>query len=132
MPRLAKGGKWIFGWVIVSSRGEIRIPPEACAEYGFRTGEEVVLLPGSRTSRGFGIGRKARVAGSKAPLERKTIGRAAVGEGGRVVLPPGSGARPGERLLVGRGSGVALGFIRQGSIVAAALKHPELPVFTAD
>lgn len=131
MPRLAKGGKWVFGWVVVSPQGAIRVPPEAYAEYGFRTGEELVFLSGSRTSRGFSIGRKARIRGSEVPLERRAIGRATMGEEGRIVLPPGTGALSGDRLLVGRGSGVALGFIQQGSVVMAALEHPELPVFTA-
>lgn len=55
MPRLVKGGKWVYGWVIVGPQGELRIPPEAGDEYGFQSGEEVVFLPGSRSSGGFGL-----------------------------------------------------------------------------
>jgi hypothetical protein len=58
MPQLVKGGKWVFGWVIVGSGGEITIPPEAYREYGFRAGDEVVFLQGSRRSGGFGVGRE--------------------------------------------------------------------------
>jgi len=29
MPQLVKGGKWVFGWVIVGFQGELTIPPEA-------------------------------------------------------------------------------------------------------
>jgi hypothetical protein len=50
MPQLVKGGKWVFGWVIVGRQREMQIPPEANAEYGFQTGDQVFLLPGSRRS----------------------------------------------------------------------------------
>jgi len=132
MPQLAKGGKWVFGWVVVGPRREIRIPPDAFAEYGFQAGEPVIFLSGSRTSRGFSIGRKARVSEAKIPLERKAIDRGTVGEGGRITLPPGTGVLPGERLLAARGSGLALGFIRQGPIFEEALKHSEIEIFSAD
>ena len=55
MPQLVKGGKWVYGWVIVGLQGELTIPPEAWHEYGFRTGDEVTFLPGSRRSGGFGL-----------------------------------------------------------------------------
>jgi hypothetical protein len=50
MPQLVKGGKWVFGWVAVGLKGELMIPPEAWREYGFRIGDEVTFLPGSRSS----------------------------------------------------------------------------------
>ena len=37
MPQLAKGGKWVFGWVLVGPHGEVTIPPEAWDEYGLQT-----------------------------------------------------------------------------------------------
>ena len=43
MPQLSKGGKWIFGWVVVDDTRKIRIPPEAFGEYGFRMGEGVLF-----------------------------------------------------------------------------------------
>jgi hypothetical protein len=129
MPQLAKGGKWVFGWVLVGPDRDIRIPPEAYAEYGFQAGEEVVFLAGSRASGGFGIGRPEKLKQSAIPLARRAIARGRIGEGGRVALPPETGAEPGQRLLAGRGSGLALGFLRQGRIVAEALRHPELEVF---
>jgi hypothetical protein len=132
MPQLAKGGKWVFGWVAVGPDRAIRIPPEAFVEYGFRSGEEVVFLAGSRTSRGFGIGRPERLSHAKIPLLKRAIGRGRIGEAGRIVLPPEIGVSPGQRLLVGRGSGLALGFFQQGSIVDEALRHEELQVFAAD
>jgi len=70
MPQLVKGGKWVFGWTVVSSAGEVRIPPEAYAEYGF---------------------------------------------------PSATGFQNGERLLVVRGSGLALGSC---NAVRSTRKHP--------
>lgn len=130
MPQLVKGGKWIFGWAVVGTDRKIRIPPEAFVEYGFQTGEEVLFLPGSRRSGGFSIGRPESLAQSKIPLEKRSIGRGRIEEGGQVVLPSETGAVPGRRLLVGRGSGVALGFIQQGPIFEEALRHGEVLTFT--
>ena len=58
MPQMNKGGKWVFGWCEVGSSGEIQIPPEAFAEYGFRAGEPILYLRGSRRSGGFSVGRQ--------------------------------------------------------------------------
>jgi hypothetical protein len=131
MPQLAKGGKWVFGWVEVSPRREIRIPPDAYAEYGYRAGEEVVFLAGSRRSGGFSIGRPEVLAQSQIPLEKRVIARGRIGADGRVALPPETCAEPGERFLVGRGSGLALGFLRRGPIIEEARRHSELELFPA-
>jgi hypothetical protein len=132
MPQLARGGKWIFGWVEVNPRREIRIPPEAYAEYGYRAGEEVIFLAGSRRSGGFSIGRPQTLAQAKIPLERRGLCRGRIGAAGRIVLPPETGVEPGDRLLVGRGSGLALGFLRRGPIFEEALLHPEVELFPAE
>jgi hypothetical protein len=129
MPQLAKGGKWVFGWVVVGPRREIRIPPEAYAEYGFQAGEEVVFLAGSHTSRGFSIGRPERLQRLEIPLIQRATGRGRINEGGKILLPPGIDIPPGERLLAGRGSGLALAFIQQGRIFEEALQHAELKIF---
>jgi len=52
-----------------------------------------------------------------------------MGQRGWVVLPPEVGVQVGDRLLAVRGSGLALGFLAQGPIYAAALQHSELVVF---
>lgn len=93
MPQLAKGGKWVFGWSVVSARREIRIPPEAYAEYGYRDGEEIVFLAGSRTSGGFRIGRPEKLATAKIPLEARAVCRGSIGPQGRIELPPKVGAQ---------------------------------------
>jgi hypothetical protein len=130
MPQLAKGGKWVFGWVIVGLRQEIRIPPEAYIEYGFQPGDPVLLLRGSKTSGGFGIGRRERLAQAKTNLSQRAFCQGVVGEAGCIALPPEVEVKPGDRLLVVRGSGMALGFLQRGRIYEEALKHPEIEVFS--
>lgn len=126
MPQLVKGGKWIFGWVVVGPRREIPIPPEAYHEYGFQAGESVLFLRGSRRSGGLAVGRLERVPQI---LRGRVLGHGQMGENGQVVAPPETDVRPGSRLLAVRGSGVAVSFLTQGPIYAEALKHPELETF---
>lgn len=126
MPQLVKGGKWVFGWVMVGSRMEVQIPPDAFEEYGFKTGDKVFLLRGSRSSGGFGIGRAEKLSKARVPLQRSSFASVTVGKGGEVVLPVQAGVRPGDRLLSVRGSGMALGFIQYGPIYEEALIHPEI------
>jgi hypothetical protein len=129
MPQLVKGGKWVFGWVIVGQQREIRVPPEAYAEYGFQTGEQVLLLPGSRSSGGFGIGRHETLAQATISFEQRAFGQGMIGEEGRIKLPSEANVKPGDRLLAVRGSGLALGFLQHGPIYEEALRHPEIETF---
>jgi hypothetical protein len=126
MPQLAKGGKWVFGWVIVGPQQEITIPSEAYREYGFQAGDRVIFLRGSRRSGGFGLGRLERVP---ARLRARVLGHNLMGDKGQVVAPPEVEVQSGQRLLAARGSGLALGFLTRGPIYEEALKHPELEVF---
>jgi hypothetical protein len=126
MPQLAKGGKWVFGWVVVGKRRTIALPPQVYREYGFQEGDEVIFLRGSKRSGGFSVGHVEKIP----PLfEKRILARGHVGRQGRVTLPPETGVRPGDRLLAVRGSGLALGLSAQGPIYELALKHPELEVF---
>ncbi len=126
MPQLAKGGKWVFGWVVVGKQRNITIPPDAYREYGFQAGDEVVFLRGSKRSGGFSVGRVEKIP----PLfEKRILARGRVSKQGRVNLPPETGVQSGDRLLAGRGSGLALSLSAQGPIYEEALKHPELEVF---
>ncbi|MBU2610285.1 MAG: hypothetical protein KJ606_04990 [Chloroflexi bacterium] len=131
MPQLTKGGKWVFGWAIVGPGGGIRIPPQAYAEYGFQPGEPVFFLRGSRRSGGFGIGRRERLAQAQIPLPRRAFGQGTLDETGQVALPPEAGVKSGDRLLVVRGSGLALGFLQRGPIFEEAHKYPEVEIFNA-
>ena len=126
MPQLAKGGKWVFGWVIVGSGGEISVPPEAYREYGFQAGDEVVFLKGSQRSGGFGVGRVDHVS---ALLSKRALGRGRMDERGQVIVPPNVGTPPGDRLLAVRGSGHALGLVARGPIYEEAMQHPGLEIF---
>ena len=126
MPRLIKGGKWIYGWVVIGPEGEVTIPPEARREYGFRAEDEVLFLRGSQRSGGFSVSRPGQMT---IPLGEHLLGRDRIGEGGQVVVPPEVGVKPGDRLLTVRGSRYELGFVARGPIYEEALKHPELEVF---
>jgi hypothetical protein len=129
MPQRVKGGKWVFGWVIVGPRREMRIPPAAWDEYGFQSGDEVMFIAGSRRSGGFGLSHARLLAEVAAPLQVRALARGCVDESGRVVVPSTMGVQPGDRLLAVRGSGRALGFVAQGPIYEEALTHPELACF---
>jgi hypothetical protein len=129
MPQLVKGGKWVFGWVTVGLQGELMIPPEAWREYGFRTGDEVAFLPGSRSSGGFGLSTPRLLAQMAGPLHTCILARGRIGEDGQLVVPEAVGMRSGDRLLAVRGIGRSLGFVAQDPIYDEALKHPELESF---
>lgn len=153
MPQLVKGGKHAFGWSHTGESGRIIIPPEALTEYHFQKSGKLILLPGSRTSGGFGLG--SRVCLEKSSLGtvikvHPELGEFRIPEGkiifykgrpycwvelrsGGITVPPATlekyGIRIGDRLLVIRGSGLALGFAVRGPIVEEANKHPGLKVF---
>jgi hypothetical protein len=128
MPRLARGGKWVYGWVVIGAERRMPIPPEAWQEYGFRAGNQVLFLRGSRRSGGFGVGMPEQIAAAFGQLDTGTrvLGSARLDRDGSVTLPLMIEAEPGDRLLVVRGSRLALGFIARGPIYEQAAKHPEL------
>jgi hypothetical protein len=131
MPQLVKGGKWVYGWTIVNSTVQVRIPPKAYTEYGFQPGERVIFLAGSRRSGGCSVARKEKLAGSQISLAQRILGEGVVDKGEQVALPSRTGIQPGERLLVVRGSGLALGFLQRGPIHEEASRHPEIEAFSA-
>jgi len=127
MPQLVKGGKWVYGWVVVDEGREIAIPPEARHEYGFEPGGEVVFTRGSSRSGGFGLSTPGLMAAFPGQLgaEGYVLGQGRIGEGGQLAVSPGVRVMPGDRLLAVRGSRFALGFVAQGPIYEEALKHPD-------
>jgi hypothetical protein len=129
MPQLVKGGKWVFGWVIVGPSGTLTIPPEARDEYGFRVGDEVIFFPGSRSSGGFAVAHARLLATMSAPLQAGSLGRGFVDERGRVKVSVEVEVKPSDRLLAVRGSGRALGFVARGPIYDEALRHDKLRYF---
>jgi hypothetical protein len=130
---LVKGGKWIYGWVVVSPEREVVIPPDAWREFGFQGGGEAVFAPGSRRSSGFAVSTPGLMAKVSERLEGATLrvlGQGCFSEDGKVLLPPEVDVQPGDRLLAVRDSRYGLGFAVQGPIYEEALKHPDkLQVF---
>ena len=154
MPQLIKGGKYIFGWSIVNKDGRISIPDEAKEEYSFKPYDKVYILQGSRTSKGFAITNKRIIKNSiliniikdmpdlfnfskldNGYIEKnnKIYAWSEVDNDGyfRIDLKVLNkySIRVGDKLLVGRGSGFALAFIKEGMIVKEALQHSELELF---
>lgn len=126
MPRLVKGGKWVYGWVVVGPGLTLPIPPAAWRKYGFQAGGEILLLRGSRTSGGFGL---ANAATCPALLATRVLGRGRFDKDGRAALPASVPVQPGDRLLAVLGSGHALSFLAQGPICQAAAEHTDIEVF---
>jgi hypothetical protein len=131
MPRLVKGAKWIYGWVVVGPEREITIPPGAWREFGFQAGDEAIFTPGSRTSGGFAVSTPTLIAEASEKMGGVGFGELARGrfEEGKVTVPSEMGVEPGNRLLTVRGSRYGLGFVAHGPIYEEAVKHPELEVF---
>lgn len=121
MPQLAKGGKWVFGWVTVGADRRIRIPPDAWNEYGFREGADALLLRGSVASGGVAVGLSDRVP---AILHTRVIAGTSCEPDRFVRLPEMPGVDPGQRLLAVRGSGLALSLLAKGRIYEMARTHP--------
>jgi len=154
MPQLARGGKYVYGWSMVSDKGKIPLPPEAMGEYGLKKHDKVILMSGSRRSGGFAVTTPGHLAGSplSGVLQRFPRLRTFQMPPGRVVRLEGrpfcwtsieeDGSinlsdevlreyeiLPGDRLLTVRGSGLALGFALRGPLVDEALTHTEIEVF---
>jgi len=131
MPRLVKGGKWTYGWVVVGAERKIVIPPPAWRKYGFQAGETAIFVAGSRTSGGFAISTLHLTAESDA--KRGGVGLHELGRGlfgnESVVIPPEIPVVPGTRLLTVLGSCYGLSFVARGPIYEEAMRHPELEVF---
>lgn len=106
MPQLVKGGKWVFGWVVVGNQQQITIPPDAFAEYGFQPGETVLFLHGSLRSGGFSVGKLEKLKKSKVPIQQHAFAQGKIKPDGQVELPTEAGTQPGDRLLVVRGSAI--------------------------
>jgi hypothetical protein len=129
------------------------VPPQALEEYQLKEFERFLLIPGSRTSGGFGLG--SQKSSRRSPLAVVTDVHPELGEyrvprgeiiehegkpfcwvelcNGSIEVPPSTleryGIRIGDKLLVIRGSGLAIGFAVRGPIMVEAKKHCNLTVF---
>jgi hypothetical protein len=154
LPRLVKGGKYVYGWSQVGYDGKIVIPDEALTEYSLKSPTNVMVLSGSKRSGGFALttipllqnsalsrildenpelasfqlpeGETIKVNGK--PLCWTTLNE------GCIVLPSKTlqeyGINHGDRLLSVRGSSLALAFCVKGPLIDEAKKHPNLAVLT--
>jgi len=154
MPQLVKGGKYVFGWSKVNNNGNIVIPPEAIEEYKFSPETAVIMVSGSKTSGGFVIIEKTvleKSALGNVLKEKPELGSLQMPEGKIIVfknkrygwtkIQPGNtlklksetlGAydvKPGDDLMVIRGSGLGISMIVKGPIIEYARTHPEIEKF---
>lgn len=154
MPRLVKGGKYVYGMSRISPRGSIVIPPEAMNEYGFSAGDKVIIMNGSRRSGGFGLTQKRILEKSELNVlveqlpglvdykvpEAETIEHRSrrfcwttIKSGGHIDVPLKTlsdyDLEPGDILAAGKGSYLSIAFIARGPIHDEAMNHPELEIF---
>jgi bifunctional DNA-binding transcriptional regulator/antitoxin component of YhaV-PrlF toxin-antitoxin module len=154
MPQLVRGGKYVFGWSVISEDGGILIPEEARQEYQFKSGERVILIPGSNTSGGFSIVGKSLLEQSRLSdilTQNPDLAEFRIQEGntieingrklcwvtihgnGFLQLTPhvleAYGVKPGDYLLAVRGSYLGLGMAVKGPLVEEARKHSGIAVF---
>lgn len=156
MPQLVKGGKFVFGWTLVRENGRILLPPMAVKEYGFENLDRLIMLPGSKTSGGFGLYSPGKIFQSRVGslfqtqpefMKFNTAPGEIIDFSGTpvcwiklshciVTIPVEIlnrfGIRAGLKLLAARGSELGLALIVKGPIVNEARKHPELHLFDPD
>jgi hypothetical protein len=116
--------------VQIKEDGMLRLPEAALQDYGFRVGDRLFAIKGSRTSGGFGLTKPALLSRALPlqPLAEFIIDRNRCIQLQAENLPR-LGINLPVQLLAVRGSGVALGFVAKGPIYEEAQKHPELEVF---
>ena len=154
MPQLVKGGKYIFGWSKIRPNGKIKIPEEASIEYKIAINENLILFNGSKKSGGFGVSKPETLKSSPIGLLLKDLPELVkfeiqegqiikhrnrkfcwtkVNEQGYFILSSEAlkayDLKIGNKLIVGRGSYLAIAFIAKGPIFEEAEKHSELILF---
>ena len=154
MPRLVKGGKYVYGWSEVGTTGKIEVPSEALADYNLMSPCKVILLSGSVRSGGFALitvsllkdsvlsrllDENLKLASFQLP-EGETIMVAGkpccwvtLNTDGCIPVPLKAlkryGINAGDRLLSVRGSRFAVAFCIKGPLIDEAKKHPSLTLF---
>lgn len=154
MPQLVKGGKYVFGWSEIRERGKITIPEEAYFEYKFNKDKKGILMSGSKTSGGFGLSSYRLIKNSsigkildKFPelinysleegeiikIQEKIYCWTIISKDKSFLISESTlksfKIEVNRKLLVGRGSGLALSFIAKGTIYEEAEKHDQLPIY---
>ncbi|MFA5728058.1 MAG: hypothetical protein WC957_01395 [Candidatus Neomarinimicrobiota bacterium] len=155
MPQLVKGGKYVFGWTLVNNGLKVRIPDETFEEYKLIETDKLIILSGSKSSGGFSIiapnsiinsklsNNIIRLVGYKKETNSFTIDKLEIiKQGDRMIswtsldkeryfrlsikLISILNIKIGDKLLVGRGSGLGPAYIAKGTIFQEALKHKDL------
>lgn len=155
MPQLVKGGKYVFGWTLVNNGLKVRIPDETFEEYKLIETDKLIILSGSKSSGGFSIiapnsiinsklsNNIIRLVGYKKETNSFTINKLEIiKQGDRMIswtsldkeryfrlsikLISILNIKIGDKLLVGRGSGLGPAYIAKGTIFQEALKHKDL------
>ena len=153
MPRLVKGGKYVYAWTRIGSSGRIIIAPEALEDDELNDMDNLILLPGSKSSGGFGLCPQKSLKDFKTGLlteVRPELWEDRAHEGeiiefrakpycwvklreGEITIPPATLKKYDiqvlDILLMIRGSGLALGFAVRGYIVEEAKRHNELEIY---
>jgi bifunctional DNA-binding transcriptional regulator/antitoxin component of YhaV-PrlF toxin-antitoxin module len=154
LPRLVKGGKYVYGWSEVDTTGRIAVPDEALAEYNLTAPCKVILLSGSAHSGGFALttvsllknsvlsrllDENPKLAGFQLP-EGETIMVAGkpccwvtLNTDGCITVPLKTlkqyGINVGYHLLSVRGSRLVLAFCVKGPLIDEAKQYPSLTLF---
>jgi hypothetical protein len=145
MPQIAKGGKFVFGWSVISMEGYVRIPKMPFNEYRLHTDKNVILISGSKKSGGFCVSNYTLMRDSimnglfvDHPEMKNYSARegACITYKGRsycwlrispegIIKLPGDTmqifeVKPGDKLLLIRGSDKGLALTAKGPLVKAA------------
>ncbi|HOO76839.1 MAG TPA: hypothetical protein PLI51_06520 [bacterium] len=151
MPKLGTGREFAYGWTVLDERGRLRIPPDACREYGILPGDPLVVLGGNE-GEGFGVARLEtlkrspmrvildrypELAAPEVGAETMVEGRSRyylrlpAGEEGTVSLSSARmevlGIGPGTRFLALRGNEVMISFVGGGELFETARDREDLP-----
>lgn len=65
MPQLNKGGKFVFGFSVISNHNSLQIPEPVLREYGVAKEGRVIIFTGSRITGGFCVTSRTLLANSK-------------------------------------------------------------------
>ena len=154
MPQLNKGGKYVFGWSIIGSNGQIVFPDKILEEYNLTLGENVILMSGSKRSGAFSLSSKKLLKNSslsKILKETPQLANYTIDEGSSVkykgrfycwlklhenksiYLPQKTldiyNIKEGDMLLSIRGSNIAFDFAIKGPLVERAKEHNDIEIF---
>ncbi len=61
MPQITKGGKFVFGWSVISYNFEVVIPTQAFDEYNLKNSDKVIIISGSKKTGGFCVSTNALI-----------------------------------------------------------------------